>query len=213
MDAPLSIRIRHDVDGDPLIHDTLLYVADAGYPFKVEGVRYFIYGFSLVKQDNSLVSLGGLNLVDSRNPSSQSVYLGEAPSGDYIGLDFYLGLPAAQDTADAFLNNPDYQEMALATPSSGAYRYLRFEGVYMYNDSLNPFRLELAGTFSARHYTLLKNITVDPEGTRLDLIMNLSEWLRNPHDYDFVADGPFSLQNDSSLNYLAENGSDVFRFE
>ncbi|MFM9052356.1 MAG: hypothetical protein ACKOKF_08580, partial [Bacteroidota bacterium] len=76
---PLSIRVRHEVDGDPLLQDSLLYVSDAGYPFQVGRLRYFLYDFSLVTAENFLEPVGGFQLVDSWYAFAQDFQIGEVP--------------------------------------------------------------------------------------------------------------------------------------
>ncbi|MFM8431218.1 MAG: MbnP family protein [Bacteroidota bacterium] len=207
------MRVRHEVDGDPLLQDSLLYVSDAGYPFQVGRLRYFLYDFSLVTAENFLEPVGGFQLVDSWYAFAQDFQIGEVPKGEYIGIEFHLGLNAIADRQGGLATTSGYDEMSGAPTAYGYYHYLKFDGLYLFDDTLRDYKLYLAGADARIRYRILRNFSVGAGGRRLELVMNLGEWLRNPEDYDFLADGPNSLDNPSSMIKLASNGTDVFRLE
>ncbi|MFM7216557.1 MAG: MbnP family protein [Bacteroidota bacterium] len=207
----IRIRIAHEVDGDPLQLDTLLYVADAGYAYRVSGLRYFLSDITLVGSDGSRATLQGTRLVDFANSATTSFDAGTVPEGTYTGIEFEIGVPDAENVSGG-IGGLAAAAMGGLTAPFGYYRFLHFTGSFLNADSLQPFSLVVAGMSRNIHYRLERNITVVEGGASINMVMNLSEWLRLPYDYDFLADGPNTLSDTVSMNKLFLNGVDVFRF-
>jgi hypothetical protein len=207
----IRIRIAHEVDGDPLRLDTLLYVADAGYAYRVDGLRYFLSGIALVREDGSRAALEGIRLVDFSDAGTISFDAGRVPEGTYASIEFEIGLPDESNVPGG-VTASGASAMTGIPSSLGEYRFLRFDGQFMNGDSLLPFSLATAGSSRSIQYRLMRNITVIEGGMSVNLTMNLSEWLRIPGDYDFVADGTNTLSDTVSMDKLTRNGVDVFRW-
>lgn len=52
----------------------------------------------------------------------------------------------------------------------------------------------------------------DQETTVLNITMNIEEWFKNPHVFDFNHWGGAIMQNQAAMQMAKENGVDVFRF-
>lgn len=209
--ARLSVNVQHEVDGDELLHDTLLYVSDAGYAYEIARVRYFLYDFKLVRADSTTVDAGGFQLVDSKSAASCTFKVNGVPFGSYVGVEFELGLSDSRDLPGALSTDPDFEDMSGPPTYLGGYHYMKYDGHFLDNDTLRPFAMYLAGTDCRIRYRLWKDFEVNFTGGKFDMAMNLGDWLRSPEDYDFILDGPRSLDAAASRQRLAANGTDVFR--
>ena len=78
------------------------------------------------------------------------------------------------------------------------------------------FNLHTGATGGNQNYVQVQlqfdhSIDVSGGNWNIHLMMDLNEWLQNPHVYDFETFGPMIMANQDAQQVLKENGADVFR--
>lgn len=225
----ISIKFNHQVDGDKLRVDTMIYTNAAGNQYLVSEVQYFISDIKLYKIDGSEILINEIHYVDTDFMDSWEWFIDdEIPAGNYDLISFIFGIPDEKNISNSFVNPP---ESFMFWPEflGGGYHYLKLNGKWLkagqtnqttpfnchlgrgqvyfsYPDSImgfiaNEFRVSLPGSSFQMS-----------EGNRkqIHLTMNIDEWFKSPNIYDFDYWGSYTMQNQDAMQTLKENGYDVF---
>ena len=102
-------------------------------------------------------------------------------------------------------------------PMGGGYHYMKLEGEYINNLETNFFNLH-AGGLDGNPYEIhidLPNsgFEISTNSLELTLNMEISNWLRNPTDWDFAYWGPGIMGNPDAQATVQKNGQNVFSIE
>lgn len=223
----LTLNFRFEVDGNPLIQDTLCYVNAAGNRYEVNEIKYFISDVQLVRANGDVVSLAekdAVHYVDMDKPNTLSWTIhSELPIGDYTSVLFTFGLSQARNVSHYFTDPPE-SLMSWPEPLGGGYHYLQINGKWLSNGTLNPFNFHTGigqerdslGNVTAfvdnSFEVQLKDVPFDitQEPTSLTLTMNVNRWFTSPIDYDFEVFGGSIMQNQRAQEVIKQNGNDVF---
>lgn len=228
----IEFNFTHTADGNPLRFDTLIYVNSSGNPYLVSEIQYFISDVLLYKNDGSVITIGdsvSIYYIDTDIPETHTweVY-DDIPAGDYDSIAFTFGISEEKNISYMFVNPPE-SYMFWPELLGGGYHYMKFNGkwlepgqttittpfnchlgigqiYYSYPDSItgfvhNDFRVSLPGSGFSLAGDQKKIIT---------LVMDVQEWFRDPHDYDFNYWGGDIMQNQDAMEQITENGYNVF---
>ena len=216
----VTINASHEVDGTPLVMDALRYSNEAGNPYLVNEVQWFISNLELEDCDGNRVRLADTWYIDTNLPETQTLQIPEVPAAGYAVLRFTFGLNDTDNLSGTF-NNPPESNMFWPDELGGGYHYMKLNGKYQNADSLlAPLAIHLGKgqnadltEFYDNSFTVELPIELDVYDGRessVDLIMNINKWFRNPHVYDFNTYGSAIMQNQEAQQILKENGHDVF---
>lgn len=209
----INLNIGYKVDNFSFLIDTFLYITDVGYQYKITKLNYYLSQLSLIKSDSTTLLLKDYQYVDAVVPSTNQLTLKNIPAGDYIGLQFNIGLDSIHNISNALATTADNINMQWPDPMGGGYHFLKFEGDYIDSSGNYGFAMHV-GTNTClipvkifKHVVILTNKT-----TPVNMVMNINEWFRNPNLFDFDVDGNYIMGNAAAMNKIAENGVDVFNF-
>ena len=232
--AYVDLNIGYEVNGVPLVTDTLCYVNEAGNPFLVTEIQWFLSDIQLLDQDGEWHLLKQRDAVDSITeltehifyidtdiPESQTLRGKEIPVGHYTRLRFTFGLDETDNQTGLFSDPPE-SDMFWPDMLGGGYHYMKLNGKYINEDGrLAPLAIHLGigqnedfTQFYQNYFIVQLPIDFDvKENTdnQLDLTMVIDNWFRNPNLYDFNVYGSHIMQNQSAQRLLNGNGKDVFR--
>ncbi len=228
----ISFQFAHDVNGQPLIADTMLYTNAAGNNYLVTNVQYFISDVVLHKDDGTLVSFVAPNDVHYLDTDISSTWNwtvpDSIPAGNYTSISFTFGLNEIKNQSNAFLNPPE-SDMWWPEFLGGGYHYMKLNGKWDSAGSLNPFGFHLGigqtyahnvinvdsitgfvqnyftVTLPASAFTINKSKT-----TKVEIVMNIESWFETPNVWNFNYWGGSIMQNQTAMHTVAENGADVF---
>ena len=224
----VSIKIRHSVNGRLLVTDTLCYVNEAGNPFMVTEIQWFLSDIALqddlghwhaVRHQNATdVETEDIFYVDTNIEESQTLISESLPSGHYQALRFTFGLDEAHNQTGLFMNPPE-SNMFWPEPLGGGYHYMKLNGRFADpTGNLVPLNIHLgigqdATGFIQNYFGVTKPVDFTlEEGTNdVFLTMVIDNWFRSPNVYDFNIYGPAIMQNQEAQALLKENGHDVFQ--
>lgn len=229
----ISIRFSHEVNGIPLETDTLKYQNEAENYFSVSELKYFISDFVLVKSDGSIIEAGEkpmTHYVDHELPETMIWMLPDSiPAGVYKSISFTFGLDEETNHNGLFTTPPEYL-MQMPDEQGGGYYYMQMKGKYAniigVNENNYEFFLGIGQihpahgfgadetTFVHNHFTIsINNISFEldaNEEVTLNLTMEIENWLRNPHTWNFYTTGGHIATNQDAQIMAKENGIDVF---
>ncbi len=208
----LTIDIGYMVDGSPITFDTIIYTNQAGNNYSVTRLQYYISNIKLIKTDGTKIGLPGIYYVDSRILEKNKINFANPLEGNYSGIEFLIGLDSSSNISGSLPNTLENLGMAWPEPMGGGYHFMKMEGYFINGSSSFGYAMHLGNngyTVSANAQNKLFQILHDKANT-VSIQMNINDWYKNPHIYDFNIDGNYSMGNIAAMTKLAENGVDVF---
>ena len=232
--AEIDINMGYEVNGKPLVTDSLCYVNEAGNQFLVTEIQWFLSDIQLLDQDGDWHTLRQreatdsiamltehIFYIDTDIPESQTLRGKSIPTGHYSMLRFTFGLDETDNQSGLFSDPPE-SEMFWPDFLGGGYHYMKLNGKYVNEDSrLAPLAIHLGigqnedcTEFYQNYFIVELPIDFDVKANtenQLDLTMVIDNWFRNPHTIDFNEFGSHIMQNQTAQRLLNGNGKDVFR--
>ncbi|MGB4205446.1 MAG: MbnP family protein [Bacteroidales bacterium] len=232
----MQVHFTHNVDGKQLVKNKMEYVNEAGNPYEVTEIMYFISELKLFRSDGSAVKPGGdndIHYIDTNDPSTFIWDLEtEIPTGKYDSLTFIFGISEERNKTGLFVNPPEVN-MAWPPQLGGGYHYMMLNGFWLntagerksfnfhlgigqiYTNSPGPEEDSIRfiqNYFSVKPpdsgFSAEKGQTVKARFT-----MNIENWFRDPHTYDHNQWGGAIMQNQNAMQMGCENGWNVFSVE
>lgn len=232
--AEIDLNIGYEVNGKPLVTDSLCYVNEVGNQFLITEIQWFLSDIQLLdpngdwhtlKQRNATDSIAELNeqifYIDTDIPESQTLHSKKIPVGRYTALRFTFGLDERDNVSYRFTDPPE-SEMFWPEVLGGGYHYMKLNGKYVdHANRLAPLAIHLGigqnedGSQFYQNYFIVElpiDFTVAANTTnQLDLTMVVDNWFRNPYPIDFNQYGSSIMQNQTAQRLLNGNGQDVFK--
>jgi hypothetical protein len=229
----LTFKFYHQVNGMPMIVDTMEYVNAAGNPYNISEVQWFLSDVVLHNGDGSIKMItqnNGIHYIDSDIPSSQTWSITQdIPAGTYESISFVFGIKSDRNLSNMFLNPPE-TNMFWPELLGGGYHYLKLNGSWkdtsnvsrFYNFHMGKGQIYASNvivydsitgyvdnsftvTVPASSFTLDEN-----QNKEIGIVMNIESWFATPHVWDFNFWGGAIMQNQPAMNTAKENGADVF---
>ena len=230
--AEIDINIGYEINGMPLVTDTLCYVNETGNTFLITEIQWFLSNLELKNEagnwtpllQRNLLDTAGINRVfymDTHIPESQALHTQSLPIGHYTALRFTFGLDETDNQTGLFTDPPE-SEMFWPDMLGGGYHYMKLNGKYLDSEGrLAPMAIHLGigqnedCTEFYQNYFIVEipidfNVKANTEN-QLDLTMVIDNWFRNPHTIDFEEFGSHIMQNQTAQRLLSGNGKDVFK--
>lgn len=212
-----QLSFEHEVAGQDLVMFTQWYDCAVGHKFQVHRLKYYLSNFIFHKADGTEFQTGKVHYIDLEDPSTLTLQMLDVPDGEYTGMSFIIGLDEQTNVDGGLPNTLTNINMEWPLPGDQGYHYMKFEGRY---DSLGVgvvknFNLHTGATGGNQNYIQVQlqfdnAINVTGGTWNIHLMMDLNEWLQNPHVYDFETFGSMIMANQDAQQMLKENGADVF---
>ena len=230
--AEISLNLGYEVNGKPLVTDTLYYENEAGNQFLITEIQWFLSNIELKNEAGDWIMLHQPGLADTLDisrvyyidtdiPESQTLHSGPVELGYYTAIRFTFGLDEIDNQTGLFTDPPE-SEMFWPDMLGGGYHYMKLNGKYLDAEGrLAPLAIHLGigqnedCTEFYQNYFIVElpidlNVAANAEN-RLDLTMVIDNWFRNPNTIDFNELGSHIMQNQTAQRLLNGNGKDVFR--
>ncbi len=202
-------NLKYAVDDVALLFDTLFYVNDAGNEYSVTRLQYYLSGIRFTGAD--AFQSNEIFYVDARINAYNSITIENVPQGDYTGISFFIGLSAVQNLTDALPNTSENLAMAWPDMMGGGYHFLKLEGHHK-TAATQPtgYAVHLGNNMSLVTCDLDFPFSITTDQQQLTLKMNLNNWYRTPHQFDFNTDGNYTMGDSTLMSKIAANGHNVF---
>lgn len=195
------------------------YTNEHGEVLTISKLVYLISDIEFVASDGTVFSAGDYNLIDARNGTGITFTPDVmVPEGDYE-VRFTFGF----DDEDNNQNHPDLNSADggwnVPLILGGGYHYMRMEGKYINNlvdpniinfqyhtiRAANPMVTPLLLTDTS-FVVSLGQINIE-EGTGIEIMMNVSEWFKNPNTWDLTQLYTMLMPNYDAQIMMSENGA------
>ncbi|HLN53268.1 MAG TPA: MbnP family protein [Lentimicrobium sp.] len=224
-----TLIFDHKVNGNEVIWNDMCYVNEAGNPYELTEIMYFVSRVRLHSKDGDVFDLNpGLpfHYINPEIPYSLN-WENEAdiPVGIYDSITFTFGLASNDNISNRFVNPPE-SNMAWPEALGGGYHYMMMNGFYL--DSLgsrctNNFHLGKGQIYNDVHEVvgfIDNSFGVTPIGetfeirennlTTATITMNIESWFKTPVTYDFNVFGGAIMQKQAAMEAACKNGKDAF---
>ncbi len=232
--AYVDLNIGYEVNGEVLVTDTLCYTNEAGNPFLITEIQWFLSNIQLLdekgewhilRQREAQDSIAELTehifYIDTDIPESQVLHGKEIPVGHYTALRFIFGLDETDNETGLFSDPPE-SDMFWPDMLGGGYHYMKLNGKFAGGEGrLKPLAIHLGigqneGCTEFYQNYFIVELPIDfavvaNVENQLDLTMVIDNWFRHPNTIDFNEIGSHIMQNQAAQRLLNGNGSDVFR--
>lgn len=229
MAGKLEISFSFTFNGNVITFNNQEYKIESGNLVKIADIRYFISDLQLVDKQGRRYGFShagnNVHYVDSRIASTCRWVSDEPlPTGVYEYVEFVYGLDSIQNRSGRFLNPPE-ADMAWPEVLGGGYHYMQINGYWAASVSdtvFKPFGLhtgkgqadtETGTVFYDNHVRLsdtLRLYVTEGNTTSIAVNMEVAEWFRNPHRWDFGHFGGAVMQNPAAQQVLKDNVAGVF---
>ena len=230
--AEISLNLGYEINGKPLVTDTLYYENEAGNQFLITEIQWFLSNIELKNEVGDWIMLHQPGLADTLDisrvyyidtdiPESQTLHSSPVEVGHYTAIRFTFGLDEIDNQTGLFIDLPE-SEMFWPDMLGGGYHYMKLNGKYLNTEGhLAPLAIHLGigqnedCTEFYQNYFIVElpiDFTVKANTeNQLDLTMVIDNWFRNPHTIDFDEFGSHIMQNQTAQRLLSGNGKDVFK--
>ena len=229
----IIFSIDHQVNGQPLKENELVYTNEAGNEYLITEVKYFISDITLFRNDGSKKEIGDwkdIFYVDEDMPETKTIHFPDKiPAGTYDSINFIFGISGEKNKSFMYVDPP---EVLMGWPQvlGGGYHYMMMNGKWKdINGFITPFNFHLGigqlykgnnynvdsiYAFVQNYFTVSlpgSSFTLsDKDTVTFRLTMNIENWFKNPHVFDFNEWGGAIMQNQPAMQMAKENGWNVF---
>jgi len=223
----IVLKFAHKVNGASLQTDTMIYINEAGNPYEIDEIQYFVSDVILHKSDGTTKTISDkkdIYYVDIDIPSTLTWEVYDSIiAGSYDSISFTFGISAQKNQSFMFSNPPE-SDMFWPTILGGGYHMMKINGKWKTPaDVIDMFNFHL-GTgqvISGTDTTFISNsfnvslpsssFVLDKGQTKtIQIVMNIENWFKSPNTYDFNVWGGSIMQNQNAMQAVKENGHDVF---
>jgi hypothetical protein len=209
----LRIQLTHDVKGQALVYDTLIYTNHSGNTYSVSKLHYYISAIRLMDVTHTITfQSNGIYYINARH-TSNTIIISGIPKGTYQSIAFFIGIDTLQNISNSLQMNFDNMEMVWPDEMGGGYHFLKLEGRYMNANQLSRGYAMHSGNNMAltRHQPITCDIQIlNQQETTISLAMDVNSWFDSPVNYDLLAHGNYTMGIDKLMVMIANNGKDVF---
>lgn len=229
----ITIRFEHRIDGQKLQYDTLLYVNEAGNPYMVNEIQYFISDVILYPHNKGPVTINewkDIHYIDTDLPTTLrwDVY-DQITAGQYDSVGFHFGIAESENISFMYPNPPE-RDMFWPEYLGGGYHYMKLNGKWLpEGQSIQtlPFDFHMGigqiydsvgaitGYVHNDFPVILKSSQFEimiGETKEIAIVMNIENWFKDPNIYNHDLYGGYIMQNQTAMQKAKENGHNVFTF-
>ncbi len=167
MGAELDVRVTPEMDGTPLILDSLRYRLGTGETIAISRLSMILGGFALERADGAWIELPGQYAWLDAGAHRTEVTLHDVPGGEYKAVRFSVGPDAAANDGSASQYpathplNPNLN--GLYWSWQGGYIFLAIEGTYRSGlDAPSGFSYHFARDVNRTFVTTAAPLRIDP---------------------------------------------------
>ena len=213
-EATVTLNFDHLNNDQPLELDLIKYTNEVGQNYSIKTVKYFISKVTFHKSDGTDIISSDIHYVDIRETETLNLDLStKIPYGSYTSISFVHGL-VPEDNITGSLGLDLDRLMEWPVPMGGGYHYMKLEGEYIGTNTSTFFNFHAGGLGGEAYeiHVVLPNsgFKVNDKNISFQLNMEISNWFKNPVNWDFEYWGSGIMGNPDAQATVQENGQDVF---
>ncbi|MCF8304530.1 MAG: hypothetical protein K9I94_14750 [Bacteroidales bacterium] len=236
----IVLNFNHKIVNKPIWYDTLIYVNEAGNPYLINEIQYFISEVALFDQNGDSVAINQWKDIHYVDTDIKTTWRWEVfdkiPARTYNMIKFTFGLNEEKNQSYRFVNPPE-NNMFWPEYLGGGYHYLKLNGKWLpegeerempfdfhlgigqiYEDdttySDTTYDIPAIKEFVHNYFTVeldQKQFTINRnESTKVEIVMNVERWFTGPNVFNFDVWKGYIMQNQQAMEIARENGHNVF---
>lgn len=227
----LKILFHHTIDNNSITFDQSLYTNEAGNPYLINEIQYFITDLSFHYNDGSQIAANTwepFHYVDTDLEYSMNWTVPDTiKAGTITGLSFTLGFRDEVNESFMFVNPPE-RDMFWPEYLGGGYHYMKLNGKWEPADNSFPnlpfdFHVGPGQIYDTSGVITqfidnsmpfeFENVScemINGDTTIIAITMNVENWFKNPNAYDHDVWGGYIMNNQEAMYVAVENSHDVF---
>lgn len=217
----VALHFENMVGDSALVLNTSTYVNANLDTFNVTKFNYYISNIKLTRSDLSVYTeTESYHLLEAEDTTSLAFVLNNVPVGDYIGIQFTIGVDSIRNVSGAQTGALDPANGMFWSWSSG-YIMTKFEGTSPQSTAMDGMLMYHVGGFAGVNSTLKTvspsfnsevasvSTTVTPE---IHLKADLLEWFTTPTNISFSTLSTIHMPG-ANAKTVADNYADMFSVE
>jgi hypothetical protein len=207
----LKVQVSHSVDGKEMVWDRLLYKNEAENTYGIEKLQYYLSDLKFYGNGRLITYIDTAIYIDARVPGKDVFTIVDFPFKYIDSISFLIGVTPKYNMPGGLPSTMENVVMDWPQMMGGGYHFLKLEGRWSDGAQTSGFAMHL-GSPGFQVQADMRCAYLHGENNTLPLLMtmNVNEWFRDPHVYDFARDGVYSMGDDLLMLKLQENGKDVF---
>lgn len=217
----VALHFENTVGDSALVLNTSMYVNANLDTFNVSKFNYYISNIKLTRSDLSVYTeTESYHLLEAEDATSLEFVLNNVPIGDYIGIQFTIGVDSTRNVSGAQTGALDPANGMFWSWNSG-YIMTKFEGTSPQSTAMGGMLMYHVGGFSGTN-SVLKTVspsfnsdvaTVSATATpEIHLKADLLEWFTTPTNINFSTLTTIHMPG-ANAKTLADNYADMFSVE
>lgn len=207
----VTLAVSYKIDSQDLFFDSMCYLNEGGNPYELTGLMYYLSDFTFFRSDGSNYKSDHIQYIDARREVTNEFSINQIPNGVYTSVKFNIGIDSARNIPGGLPAISDNLNMEWPVSMGGGYHFLRLEGYYADSTATPGFAMHMGRNECLVQINYEKSLSIQSNTVSWNLIMNINEWFKNPHTWNFNTDGNYTMGNTTAMIKLAENGKDVFK--
>lgn len=211
----IEISFFHYVGNQFLKLDSVIYKNALNQDFAVTKFKYYIANIALSRKEGKPVKYNNYFLIDEEKPGSKKVVLENIPDGEYVSVNFTIGVDSIYNCSGAQSGALDPINGMFWTWNTG-YIFMKLEGSSEFSSAPNALLEYHIGGFKEPHYCirtislpLSKSILIpNNDNETIRIKTDILEILKNPNSIDFSTLS--SITDFNNATTIADNYSDMF---
>jgi len=210
----LTLSVKNMVGVDPLVMSDMRYISEAGNPYSVNLLKYYISNIVLYKKAGGSKSFPIYKLIDASDLSTCSFQVGQLDAGDYDSIAFSIGVDPTRNHTGVQDGDLDVSKGMFWTWNTG-YIFFKHEGQFKTSANQTKALIFHLGTDAA--YTSIKMpiaLTINGDKT-MEIKYDVNSAYYSPVIIDFNTDFNHQSSSSSDAPWIANmksNLADAFSF-
>lgn len=214
----IQVNIANEVDGVPIVLDTMNYVNAAGNLYSVSLLKYYVSNFTLINDKGEETNFHNYHLVDASDSTTNIFTLDKVANGNYTAIKFYLGVDSSRNHTGNQDGDLDPIHGMIWDWNTG-YIFFKHEGTFKNtNTNSNQNLMFHYGTDIALASISIpfSQFDVQSNERKLYLKFNLNDLYVSPNKINFNTDNSHQSTDFSDGKWISdmrENFANAFHFD
>lgn len=207
--TPIKVDMGFNVNGIPLVFDTIQFQNSAGNSFSVTRLDCYISNIEITSVTGAIYKSTKLFYVSARDTSTHHFTVSDLPLTGITSFKCNIGLSASQNISNSLTPTPANLNMAWPDNMGGGYHFLKLEGHYVAtNMQVYGFAMHLGNTQNLVENTVASSLSETQVSSGIKLTMDVAKWFDVPNKFDLNKTN-YTMGIDSLMTLLSQNGDNV----
>lgn len=209
---PLRLYVYPKIQNLNLFKDSIMYQNKAGSMYSVTRYNSYLSGFRFYKNGNLLQESDAVFYYDAFDTSTWNLHFTDLHVTSFDEMHFVTGVIDSKNRSNSLPATVANINMAWPDEIGGGYHFLKMEGRYLDPNAKNlGFVMHLGKSGFQSPAVLYPACSLRSDSlTTLRIKVDVGDWLAAKQAYDFNVQGSYTMNIDSLMLILKNNGTQVY---